>query len=129
MPWRVGSRWCFLYAQNCLVKKLKTYLLWTSFGETPLLTRHHATPLVTLFFGTASATDFRNFYSQVFFILHFFLLVLRPPRGWQFNLKASRVSCWSSKHSPCPTIHLNHNNPQKGYSGRFYLRVMAGRLA
>ena len=48
--------------------------------------------------------------------------------SWQFNLKVSRASCWSSKHSPGPTICLNHSNPQKFYTGRFYLGVMAGRL-
>ena len=70
------------------------------------------------------------FYSQAFFTLHSFLLVLRPPRGKQFNLKISRASCWSSlKHSPSPAICWNHNNPQKGYSGRFYLKVMAACLA
>ena len=35
-----------------------------------------------------------DFYSQVFFTLHSFLLVSRPPWGQQFNLKFSRVSCW-----------------------------------
>ena len=49
-----------------------------------------------------------------FFTLHSFLLVSRPPWGRQFNLKVSRASCWSSKHSPGPTICLNHNNLQKG---------------
>ena len=37
--------------------------------------------------------------------------------------KVSRASCWSSKHSPSPTICLNHRNPQKRYTGRFYLRA------
>ena len=39
--------------------------------------------------------------------------------SWQFNLKASRASCWSSKHSASPTICLNHSNPQKVSTGRF----------
>ena len=56
---------------------------------------------------------FERAYSQAFFTLHSFLLVSRPRWGWQFNLKASRASCWSSKHSPGPAICLNH-------------RVMAG---
>ena len=47
--------------------------LKTPFGETPWLTGRHTTPLVTLFFGTASATDLRElftvFYSQAFFYL------------------------------------------------------------
>ena len=55
-----------------------------------------------------------DFYSQAFFTLHSFLLVLRPPCGRKFNLKVSSASCWSSKHSPGPAICLNHNNPQKG---------------
>ena len=67
----------------------------------------------------------RVFHSQAFFTLLSFLLVLRSR---QFNLKVSRTSCWSSKHSPGPTIHLNHNNPQNRYGGRFYLRFTAGRL-
>ena len=46
----------------------------------------------------------------------------------QFNLKISRASCWSSKHSPSQTISLNHNNPQKVYTGRFYLRARTGQL-
>ena len=50
------------------------------------------------------------------------------PGSRQFNIKVSRASCWSSRHSPGPTIRLNHNNPQKRYGGRFYLRVTAGRL-
>ena len=69
------------------------------------------------------------FYSQAFFTLHFFLLVLRLRWGQQFNLKVSRVLCWSLKHSPGPAICLNHSNPQKRYGGRFYLRVTAGRLS
>ena len=45
------------------------------------------------------------------------------PGSWQLNLKVSWASCWSSKHSPSPTICLNHSNPQKRYTGRFYLRA------
>ena len=67
------------------------------------------------------------FYSQVFFTLH-------SPAGFkdslgsrQFNLKISRASCSSSKHSPGLTICLNYSNPQKSYAGRFYLRVLAGQ--
>ena len=62
-----------------------------------------------------------------YFTLHSFLLVLRPPWGRQFNLNVSRASCWSSKHSPSPTICLNHSNPQKFYTGRFYLRGRASQ--
>ena len=63
------------------------------------------------------------FYSQVFFTLHSLLLFSRRPWGQQFNLKVSRASYWSSKHSPALTICLNHSNPRKRYTGRFYLRV------
>ena len=34
------------------------------------------------------------FYSQAFFTLPSFLLVLRSPWGRQFNLNISRASCW-----------------------------------
>ena len=68
-----------------------------------------------------------GFYSQAFFTLHSFLLVLRPPWGSQFSLNVSRASCWSSKRSPAPTICLNHSNRQKFYIGRFYLRGRAGQ--
>ena len=45
----------------------------------------------------------------------------------QFNFKVSRASCWSSKHSPGLTICLNHSNPQKVYTGMFYLTARAGQ--
>ena len=51
------------------------------------------------------------FYYQAFLTLHSFLLVSRLPWGRQFNLKVSRASCWSLKHSPAVIIHLSHNNP------------------
>ena len=68
------------------------------------------------------------FYSQAFFTLHSFLLFSRLPWKPAFNLKITRVSSWSSKHSPGWTICLNHRNPQKVYTGRFYLRARAGKL-
>ena len=49
------------------------------------------------------------------------------PRRWQFNVQISRALCWSSKHSLDSTICLNHSNPQKIYTGRFYLRARAGQ--
>ena len=67
-------------------------------------------------------------YSQALFTLYSFLLISRFPWGWQFNLKVRRASCWSLKHSLGLTIYLNHYNPQNRYNGRFYLRLMAGRL-
>ena len=63
------------------------------------------------------------FYSLTFFTLHSFLLVLRLPRGRQLNLNVSRALCWSSKHSPGPSICLNHNNPQTSYSERFSFKA------
>ena len=54
-----------------------------------------------------------SFFTQAFFTLHSFLLVLRLSWGRQFNLKVSRASCRSWKHSPGPAIRLNHNNPLK----------------
>ena len=51
------------------------------------------------------------FYYQAFLTLHSFLHVSRLPWGRQFNLKVSRASCWSLKHSPAVIIHLSHNNP------------------
>ena len=63
------------------------------------------------------------FYSQAFFTLHSFLLLSRHPWGWPFTLKGSRASCWLSKHSPGLSIVWNERNPQKRYSGRFYLCV------
>ena len=119
----------------------------TPFGETPWLTGRHATPLVTFFLLPPcylqvvmpcqwSSSDLSQvlriwesvFHSHAFFTLHSFLLVLRLPWGRQFNLKFSRDSCWSSKHSPGLAICLNHSNLQKRYGSRFYLRVTAGWL-
>ena len=73
-------------------------------------------------------------FERAFFTLRCFLTY--TPSCWfqgfpgsrQFNFRVSRASCWSSKHSPGLAIRLNHNNPQKRYSVRFYLRVAAGRL-
>ena len=50
------------------------------------------------------------------------------PGSGQFSLRFSRASCWSSKHNTGLTSRLNHSNPQKRYDGRFYLRIMVGRL-
>ena len=70
----------------------------------------------------------RVFYSQAFYTLYPFLLVLRLPWDGQFNFKVSRASCWPFQHSPGPAICLNHSNPQKRHGGRFYLRATAYRL-
>ena len=73
-------------------------------------------------------------FERAFFTLRHFLSYTPScffqgfPGNRQFNLKVSKASCWSSKHSPGPAISLNHSNPQKFYTGRFYLGVTAGRL-
>ena len=94
------------------------------------LTGRYDTPLVISYFLPTLLPRVlriweRVFYFQAFFTLHSFLLVSRLPWGRQFNLKASRVSRWSSKHSPGPTICWNHSNPQKFYMSRLYLRGRA----
>ena len=130
------------YLKNLLVIFADFQQSKTPFGETRWLTGCHATPLVTLFiwyhhvtyrspchvsghpWSTTSATNLRerflpctpSCWAQAF------------PWSRQFNLKVSRVSCWSSKHSPEPTIRLNHNNPQTRYGVRLCLRVMKSGL-
>ena len=88
----------------------------------------YATPLVTSYFSpnpvTMIATDLRERFLP--YIPSCFFQGF--PGSWQFNLKVSRASCWSSKHSLNPAICLNHSNPQKFYTGKFYLRDRAGRL-
>ena len=92
------------------------------FGVTMLLAGRHAIPVV-IWWTTASATDLR----EVFLLSGVFYLTLLPvvfsglPWGQQFNLKVSKASCWSSKHSPAQAICLKHHNPQKRYTDRFYL--------
>ena len=66
-------------AWNCLDNLILLYywvknLLETPFGETPWLTGRHATPLVTLLFGTASATDLR----ERFLLSGIFYLTFHP---------------------------------------------------
>ena len=63
-------------------------------------------------------------WESIFLLSGFFYFILLPAF---FNLKISRASCWSLKHSPSPTICLNHSNPQKFYTGRFYSRARAGQ--
>ena len=78
----------------------------------------HATPLVTRYFPPILYRECYGF-ERVFFVLRRFfasyslLLVLRLPRGQQFNLRVSTASCWSSKHSPSQTIVSNDSSPQK----------------
>ena len=117
---------------GCFFKQQLCYLwLPTPHCAVPVwLTGCYDTPLVTSSFPPILLPQVlliweSVFYSQVFFTLHSFLLVSRTPWGRQFNLKVSRASCWSSKHSPGPTICLNHSNPQWNYVGMFYIRVTA----
>ena len=72
-------------------------------------------------------------FERAFFILRLFL-PYTPSCCFQASLGASSsISKLAGLHtdlqnSPTPTIHLSHNNPQKKYSGRFCLRVMASQL-
>ena len=140
-----------MYAEFELVKKLSSYFVdleqsKTPFGEIPWFLGCHATPMITFFFVSPcylqnalpcqwSSSDLPKCYGfeRAFFTRRYFLPYTSYccfqgfPGSRQLNLKASRASCWSPKHSPGPTICLNHNNPQKRYSGRFYLRVMASQ--
>ena len=67
-------------------------------------------------------------FERVFFTLRHFLP--NTPSCW-FQGLPSAASSFSKlaglhadlRNSPGPTIHLNHNNPQKRCSGRFYLRL------
>ena len=72
------------------------------------------------------------FYPQAFFTLRSFTdsfdstcIYQDLPGSRQFFLKACRASYWSSKHRSCPSVCLIYSNPQKIYTGRFYLRVRA----
>ena len=85
--------------------------------------------------ATSHPTCYRECYGfeRAFFTLRHFLPCTPSccfqgfPGSRQFILKVSRASCWSSKHSPSPTICLNHGNPQMIYTGRFHLRARAGQ--
>ena len=50
------------------------------------------------------------------------------PGSRQLFLEVCRASYWSSKHIPGPSVYLIHSNPQKVYTGRFYLSFMAARI-
>ena len=71
-------------------------------------------------------------YPQAFFTLRSFTDIFDStcvyqglPGSRQFFLEVCRASYWSSKHRPGPSVCLIHSNPQKIYTGRFYLRVRA----
>ena len=104
---------CFLVLPMLLVWHYSSQ--WPAGTATVLPTGQYAMSVVTWWF-TASATDLR----ERFLLSGVFCLALLPafsrlPWGRQFNVKVGRASCWSSKHSPIPTICLNHSNPQKVY--------------
>ena len=50
------------------------------------------------------------------------------PGSRQFFLEVCRASYWSSKHRPNQSVYLIHSNPQKFYTGRFYLSFMAAQI-
>ena len=140
MPWWPHLHYYWVKSYFCYPSKRKLPAIFadskqskTPFGETPWLTGRYATHWSLCFLLSPcylqetmpcqwSSSNLPRvlriwesvFYSQEFFTLHSFLLVSRTPWGWQFNLKVSKASCWSLKHSSDPTISLNHNNPQKG---------------
>ena len=101
---------CFLVLPMLIVWHYTTQ--WSSDTAPVLLTGHYAMPVVT-WWSTTSATDLRVFLLSGVFYLAVLPAFSRIPWGQQFNLKVSRASCWSSKHSPSPTICLNHSNLQK----------------
>ena len=65
-------------------------------------------------------------------ILGVFYLALLPaffelPWGQKFNLKVSRASCWSSKHSPVRLFVWITTIQKKFIYGSLYLRARAGQ--
>ena len=91
----------FISAFVFLTKLKKPFSKW--------LTGHHVAPLVTLLFLLSpcylqdtmpsqwSSNDVLPRVLRIwvrFFILHSFLLVLRPLWDWQFSLNIIRASCW-----------------------------------
>ena len=84
---------------------------------------------VVIKLSTASAADLR----ERFLFSDFFYLILLPAVFKASLGASSSISKLAGLHtdlqnSPTLTIHLSHNNPQKKYSGRFCLRVMASQL-
>ena len=50
------------------------------------------------------------------------------PGNRQFFSEVCRALYWSSKHRPGPSVCLIYSNPQKFYTGRFYLSFMAAQI-
>ena len=116
---------CFLVLPMLLVWHYTTQ--WPSGTAPVLLTEHYAMPLIT-WWSTASATDLRErFLPSGAFYFALFPAFSRFPWGRQFNLKVSRASCWSSKHSPDPTNCLDHTIHKRFICGRFYSRARTGQ--
>ena len=71
------------------------------------------------------------FYPQAFFNLRSFTdtCIYQGFSGCrEFFLEICRALYWSSKHRPDQSVCLIHSNPQKFYTGRFYLRLRAVRI-
>ena len=93
------------------------YTIQWSSGKVPVLLAGHYVMSVVTWSSSASATDLRDRFllSGVFYLARISAF-LRLIWSWQFNLKISRASCWSSNHSRGLTICLNHRNPQNIYT-------------
>ena len=68
----------------------------------------------------------RTFLLSGVFYLTLLTAFSRLSWGQQFNLKVSRVSCWSSKHSPRLSLCITAIH-KRFICGRFYLRARAGQ--
>ena len=65
------------------------------------------------------------FYSQAFFTLHSFVLVLKRTWDRQFNLNISRASCWYFRNiAPVRLFVWITTIHDKIYRGNFYLSVL-----
>ena len=93
------------------------YITQWSSGTAPVLLKgRYATPVVT-WWSTSSATDLREHFllSGVFYFALLPTFLQGFTGSQQFNYNVRSASCWSSKHSPGPTISLNTSNSQKIY--------------
>ena len=106
----LGETWCFEKIKNSLRRNSVIY-------RTPCHARVHG------FFHHRHFTYRTPCHASGHLVHLVIQLVSKPPLGRQFNLNVSRASCWSSKHSPGPTICLNHNNPQTLCFERFIYKA------
>ena len=122
--------------KNFLAIFADTKLSKTPFRETPWLTGRHVTPSVTLFFiitvlltGHHAMPVLRILKQRLLLSDLFYLTLL--PAGFkaqpQFNLKVSRTSHWSSKHSPARLFVWITTIHKRITLVSLYLSVMAGR--